>query len=136
VTNSVVLVFVGGALGSMLREFVILVVPNLVDGFPLDILVANLVAAFVLGLVAALRSRQFVSEGVYMLVGIGITGGLSTFSSFACCRHADDGLDGKPRHRVGLCRDQSDAGLDRIDPARAPLLAMFYDNSPCTRLTG
>ena len=60
-----------------------LVVPNLADGFPLDIRVANLVAAFLLGLVAALRSRQFVSECVYLLVGTGIMGGLSTFSSFA-----------------------------------------------------
>ena len=82
-TNFVIPVFVGGALGAILREFVMLVVPNLMDGFPLDILVANLVAAFLLGLVAALRSRQSVSEGVYMLVGTGITGGLSTFSSFA-----------------------------------------------------
>ena len=82
-TNFVIPVFVGGALGAILREFVMLVVPNLMDGLPLDILVANLVAAFLLGLVAALRSRQSVSEGVYMLVGTGITGGLSTFSSFA-----------------------------------------------------
>ena len=82
-TNFVIPVFVGGALGAMLRELVMLVVPNLMDGFPLDILVANLVAAFLLGLVAALRSWQSVSEGVYMLVGTGITGGLSTFSSFA-----------------------------------------------------
>jgi fluoride exporter len=83
VTNFVIPVFVGGALGAVLREFVMLAVPNLADGFPLDILVANLVAAFLLGLVAALRGRQLVSEGVYMLVGTGIAGGLSTFSSFA-----------------------------------------------------
>ena len=82
-TNFVIPVFVGGALGAVLREFVMLAVPNLADGFPLDILVANLVAAFLLGLVAALRGRQLVSEGVYMLVGTGIAGGLSTFSSFA-----------------------------------------------------
>ena len=82
-TKFIILVFVGGALGAMLREFAMLVVPNLADGFPLDILVANLAAAFLLGLVAALRSRQIVSEGVYMLAGTGIAGGLSTFSSFA-----------------------------------------------------
>ena len=82
-TNFAIPVFVGGALGAVLREFVMLAVPNLADGFPLDILVANLVAAFLLGLVAALRGRQLVSEGVYMLVGTGIAGGLSTFSSFA-----------------------------------------------------
>ena len=80
--NIVILVFVGGALGAMLSEFTMLMVPNLADNFPLDILVANLVAAFLLGLVAALHRRQIVSEGADMLVGTGIAGGLSTFSSF------------------------------------------------------
>jgi fluoride exporter len=83
VINFVLPVFVGGALGAMLREFVMLMVPNLADGFPLDILVANLVAAYLLGVVAALHSRQVVSDDVNMLVGTGLTGGLSTFSSFA-----------------------------------------------------
>jgi fluoride exporter len=82
VVNIVVPVFVGGALGAVLREFIMLMVPNLVDNFPLDILVANLVAAFLLGLVTALHRRQIVSEGAEMLVGTGIAGGLSTFSSF------------------------------------------------------
>ena len=80
--NVVILVFVGGALGAMLREFTMLMVPNLADNFPLDILVANLVAAFLLGLVTALHRRRIVSEGAEMLVGTGIAGGLSTFSSF------------------------------------------------------
>ena len=80
--NVVILVFVGGALGAMLREFSMLMVPNLADNFPLDILVANLVAAFLLGLVTALHRRRIVSEGAEMLVGTGIAGGLSTFSSF------------------------------------------------------
>lgn len=79
----VMLVLVGGGLGAMLREFTMLMVPNLADKFPLDILVANLVAAFLLGLVTALHRRQIVSAGAEMLVGTGIAGGLSTFSSFA-----------------------------------------------------
>jgi CrcB protein len=83
VINFVMLVFVGAALGAMLREFVMLMVPNLADGFPLDILVVTLVAAYLLGVVAALHSRQVVSDDVNMLVGTGLTGGLSTFSSFA-----------------------------------------------------
>jgi fluoride exporter len=82
VFNIIMAVFVGGALGAMLREFSMLMVPNLADNFPLDILVANLVAAFLLGLVTALHRRQIVSEGAEMLVGTGIAGGLSTFSSF------------------------------------------------------
>jgi fluoride exporter len=83
VAKSVILVFFGGALGAILRELVMLMVPNLADGFPLDILVVNLVAAFVLGLVAALHSRNAASDSVNMFAGTGICGGLSTFSSFA-----------------------------------------------------
>jgi fluoride exporter len=83
VIKFVIPVFVGGALGAVLREFLMLSVPQGSRGFPLDILVANLVAALLLGLVAALRSRKVTSEGVYALIGTGITGGLSTFSTFA-----------------------------------------------------
>ena len=79
----VIAVFAGGALGAMLREFLMLVVPQGSRGFPLDILVANLVAALLLGVVAGLRSRKVASEGAYALIGTGISGGLSTFSSFA-----------------------------------------------------
>jgi fluoride exporter len=78
-----IVVFVGGAVGSTLREFTMLMVPNLADGFPLDILVANLVATFLLALVIALHRRQIVSDKTNMLIGTGIMGGLSTFSSFA-----------------------------------------------------
>jgi fluoride exporter len=78
-----IVVFVGGAVGSILREFTMLLVPNLADGFPMDILVANLVATFLLALVTALHRRQIVSDKTNMLVGTGIAGGLSTFSSFA-----------------------------------------------------
>jgi|HubBroStandDraft_2_1064218.scaffolds.fasta_scaffold39964_3 CrcB protein len=83
VIKIVVPVFVGGALGATLREFLMLMVPQGSRGFPLDILVANLVAALLLGFVAALHSRKITSDGGYALIGTGITGGLSTFSSFA-----------------------------------------------------
>jgi fluoride exporter len=82
VVNFVILVMVGGGLGAMLREFVMLMVPNPVNGFPLDILAANLLAAFLLGLVTALHRRQILSDDVNMLLGVGIMGGMSTFSRF------------------------------------------------------
>jgi CrcB protein len=83
VLKSVILVLVGGGLGAVLREFTMLVVPTPSDKFPLDILVANVVASFMLGYVTGLYRRKFVSEGVDFLLGPGVTGGLSTFSSFA-----------------------------------------------------
>lgn len=79
----VIVVFVGGAVGAMLREFIMLMVPPLSDGFPLDILVANVVASFLLGLVTALYTRKIHSSAVNALIGTGVMGGLSTFSSFA-----------------------------------------------------
>ena len=81
--NFVALVFLGGSAGAVLRELLMLVIPRLADNFPLDILVANLVASFVLGLVTVLCRRHVVSDGINLLVGTGVAGGLSTFSSFA-----------------------------------------------------
>lgn len=81
--NFVILIFIGGALGAMLREFIMLMMPHLANDFPLAILVANLVAAFLLGLFTALHDRRIVSSSVYMLLGTGVMGGLSTFSSLA-----------------------------------------------------
>jgi fluoride exporter len=83
VIKAVILVFVGGAVGAVLREFFMLIVPTPSRGFPLDILAVNIAAAFLLGLIAGLHSRKVASDEVYALIGIGMTGGLSTFSSFA-----------------------------------------------------
>ncbi len=81
--NLVILVFIGGAIGAMGREFLMLGVPELSDGFPMAILIANIVAAFLLGLVTGLHKRKVVTDDVNTMVGTGIMGGLSTFSSFA-----------------------------------------------------
>ncbi|MEJ5081401.1 CrcB family protein [Ochrobactrum sp. MYb379] len=80
--NTIIFVFVGGAVGAMLREFLMLGVPNLSDGIPMSILVANVVASFVLGLTTSLYQKGTLSQGVNTLVATGIMGGLSTFSSF------------------------------------------------------
>src|SRR5262245_53792308 len=80
--KQVIQVFVGGALGAMTREYLMLLVPPLKDGFPTDILVANLVASLLLGFVTALHARRAVSDGAQALIGTGITGGMSTFSSY------------------------------------------------------
>jgi fluoride exporter len=83
VVKAALLVLMGGGVGAVLREYLMLQVRSPSDKFPLDILVANLVAAFLLGFVTGLYRRKAVSDGVNLLVGTGVTGGLSTFSSFA-----------------------------------------------------
>ncbi|ATM87090.1 fluoride efflux transporter CrcB [Yersinia massiliensis] len=80
--NLIILVFVGGAFGAMCREFIMLSVPRLADGFPMDIFVANIIAAFLLGLATSLFKKDIINQYVHLMVGTGIMGGLSTFSSF------------------------------------------------------
>ena len=80
--NTIILVLVGGAIGALSREFLMLAVPPLSDGFPLDIFVANLSAALLLGWVTALHARKSIGDSVNALLGTGMMGGLSTFSSF------------------------------------------------------
>ena len=80
--NLIMLIFVGGAFGAMCREFVMLSVPRLADGFPMDIFVANIVAAFLLGVATSLFKSNRINQYVHVMIGTGIMGGLSTFSSF------------------------------------------------------
>lgn len=80
--NLIILIFVGGAFGAMCREFVMLSVPRLADGFPMDIFVVNIVAAFLLGIATSLFKSNRINQYVHVMVGTGIMGGLSTFSSF------------------------------------------------------
>lgn len=75
-------IFIGGALGSMVREFIMILVPHLNNGFPLDIFVANISAAFILGFVMFQHRIKKISDDMIALFGVGALGGLSTFSSF------------------------------------------------------
>jgi CrcB protein len=82
-TFAVLLVFIGGAVGSIVREFLMLLVPTLSRGFPLDILVANVVASLLIGFSTARYNRKAIDGGWHLIVTTGAMGGLSTFSSFA-----------------------------------------------------
>ena len=73
--NLIMLIFVGGAFGAMCREFVMLSVPRLADGFPMDIFVANIVAAFLLGVATSLFKSNRINQYVHVMIGTGIMGG-------------------------------------------------------------
>lgn len=76
------LVFFGGAFGAMVREFFMLLIPQGRGDFPLDIFAANLLASFLLGLTVGNQRLKNVSDEFLLLVGTGVMGGMSTFSSF------------------------------------------------------
>ncbi|BDG73512.1 CrcB family protein [Roseomonas fluvialis] len=80
--NIVVLVFVGGAVGAIAREALMLSVPEVWHHFPLPIFLANITASFLLGLTTGLHQRRALSDNISAMIGTGIMGGLSTFSSF------------------------------------------------------
>ena len=78
----VILIFIGGGVGALVRELLMLGVRLGYDGFPLDIFTANVVGSLVLGTAAGLHRRQRIGDVGNALVGTGFCGGLTTFSSF------------------------------------------------------
>lgn len=78
----ILLVGCGGALGAILRLCVNqLTVHFWGDRFPWGTLLVNLVGCFCLGFLLRLGA-PYVSENLRLAVGVGLLGGLTTFSSF------------------------------------------------------
>ena len=71
------LVGVGGAIGAVCRYLVGEAVPT--ESLPFGTLIVNVVGSFVLAFVTFLR----VDDGLLLLVGTGVCGSFTTFSSFA-----------------------------------------------------
>ncbi|MEQ4674390.1 CrcB family protein [Providencia vermicola] len=80
--NIMILVFIGGAIGAISRELLMVSVPAMNDHFPLDIFIANIIASLLLGIVAGLLMRKKIGQGMNAFFATGVMGGLSTFSSF------------------------------------------------------
>lgn len=81
----VVLVFVGGGLGSVLRYALATVVQRAAPGaFPAGTFLVNLAGCFAIGVVGALGlERAALSPEARTFLMVGILGGFTTFSSFA-----------------------------------------------------
>ena len=79
------LVFLGGGFGSLLRYALGRAMPPTVLGmsFPVSILVVNLLASAVLGGITGWVTDRPNAEPWRLLLGVGVCGGLSTFSSFS-----------------------------------------------------
>ena len=83
--KSILIVFVGGGLGSVTR-FVLARWVNALHThhFPYGTLVVNVIACFVVGLVIGLADhRQLISPQAKLFWTIGFCGGFSTFSTFS-----------------------------------------------------
>lgn len=81
---SVAVIAVGGGLGSVLRYELARAVPTAANGFPVATLITNLLGAFLLGaLVVAVTEVWSPHRLIRPLLGTGILGGFTTFSTFA-----------------------------------------------------
>ncbi|MBI3830229.1 MAG: fluoride efflux transporter CrcB [Planctomycetes bacterium] len=79
----VILVFVGGGLGSAARYGVSLLLVPKEGTFPWNTFTVNVVGCFVIGIIAAyLKARHSEVEWAPLFFVTGILGGFTTFSSF------------------------------------------------------
>jgi len=83
--KALVLIFVGGGLGSVARFLLgrwVTGIHNL--NFPLGTLAVNAVACFVLGLIVGFADhKQMLSADMRIFWAVGFCGGFSTFSTFS-----------------------------------------------------
>lgn len=80
----VLLVFVGGGLGAVLRYLVGLLLPVWEgEGIPWATFAVNALGAFLIGFLMGLSTRGSLSEEYRLLLVVGVCGGFTTYSSFA-----------------------------------------------------
>lgn len=82
--GSILLVFLGGCAGVGLREALVAMLPD-AGPIPTAILVANLLGAFLLGVLleALIRSTGRGAARARLLIGTGLIGGFTTYSALA-----------------------------------------------------
>lgn len=82
-TNNVLLVFLGGGIGSVARYGVSwLVGLNFKGNFPIATLASNILSCIILAIVVGTLSNR-IEPGMKTFILVGICGGFSTFSTFS-----------------------------------------------------
>lgn len=81
---NILLVIIGGGLGSACRYFFSLLAAKWFgSNFPIGTLGVNLIGCFLIGLGFSLAERSVISPSVRLLLMTGFLGGLTTFSTYA-----------------------------------------------------
>ena len=80
------LVFIGGGIGSISRYLVTTLVKNFTTiPFPFGTLTVNVIGSFLMGIVTAIIASKMSENGesLRLLLAVGFLGGFTTFSSFS-----------------------------------------------------
>ncbi len=86
--RAILLVFLGGGVGSVLRYLVSIGAARLehklqLGGFPIGTFAVNIVGCFAIGFVMTAFASDVLKEEHRILLAVGLLGGFTTFSSFA-----------------------------------------------------
>lgn len=83
--KTVILIFIGGGLGSVLRYATVLALARLTAAsvFPWSIFVANLLGSFTLGFLFGLPSMKTRDSAAWFFCATGVLGGYTTFSTLS-----------------------------------------------------
>lgn len=80
---NILLVAIGGALGSILRYLLGKMLPlKMTAVFPLGTFSVNLIGSFLIGVLGFFVIQKFINEEFRLFLIIGMLGGFTTFSSF------------------------------------------------------
>jgi len=86
--KQLLVVFIGGGLGSSLRYWISKYLNSAETGIPYGTFAANIIGSFIIGIVLGLALKNnSVSQNTVLLVATGFCGGFTTFSTFAYENH-------------------------------------------------
>lgn len=82
--NNILLVALGGSIGAVFRYLLsILMLQLFGSAFPFGTLLVNIIGSFLMGIIYALGQVSEVSPELKALVGVGLLGAFTTFSTFS-----------------------------------------------------
>lgn len=86
--KQLLLVFVGGGFGSVLRFIVGKWLNNSENGFPYGTFAVNIIGSLLIGVILGLAAKnESLSQSQTLLLATGFCGGFTTFSTFAYENH-------------------------------------------------
>ena len=82
--NNLIFVALGGSIGAVFRYLIsIFMIQVFGSSFPFGTLIVNVIGSFLMGVIYALGEASQVSPEIKALVGVGLLGALTTFSTFS-----------------------------------------------------